>query len=453
MMSGKEKLYFLLNRIDDARIITPSGQPILIHPTGNLSNNYTVVELSQLFTKLEKDEKVLKVLKEAASGYMVLNLDPYRDFEDGCYHLEILPNFDDYLLKIQQEPEYQEFTGKNPASSPTKISGNALMTYEEKLNLIVKAVVEAKKATRKDQSTTLYLNATNGLDHLDREEIRNILLQLQDENALKVNPKTNRLLPIEQQPINPNYFLLDITDTFADWCVRYQVKQKGKIENLSEANFKEVYFVLTQLEDQLQLSQSDKFNFGFVTSVHDIQGYDSEDVDDLTNSYIKVLEYLKKIGVIKDYSHGAMSLDADVTLDITRYLEVMETAKKVKRSQEQIEPAIPVIPTNDKIQLAYNPNKGLLTVGNKTVKLNKDSFRAKLLELLLKDDKSRKKEWSWDEVIEAIENTKDEATTKENKGKFYPACDGLTKHIASKIGINDLLTFNKSTVQINSKYL
>src|SRR3989344_1704251 len=226
MMSGKEKLYFLLNRIDDARIITPSGQPILIHPTGNLSNNYTVVELSQLFTKLEKDEKVLKVLKEAASGYMVLNLDPYRDFEDGCYHLEILPNFDDYLLKIQQEPEYQEFTGKNPASSPTKISGNALMTYEEKLNLIVKAVVEAKKATRKDQSTTLYLNATNGLDHLDREEIRNILLQLQDENALKLNPKTNRLLPLSKQPANPSYFFVDILEGFDDWYEGYLMKQK-----------------------------------------------------------------------------------------------------------------------------------------------------------------------------------------------------------------------------------
>src|SRR3989344_1026257 len=147
MMSGKEKLYFLLNRIDDARIITPSGQPILIHPTGNLSNNYTVVELSQLFTKLEKDEKVLKVLKEAVSGYMVLNLDPYRDFEDGCYHLEILPNFDDYLLKIQQESEYQEFTGKKPIPE-TETQGlySKIAEVDEQIRIRREALAKAQSS-------------------------------------------------------------------------------------------------------------------------------------------------------------------------------------------------------------------------------------------------------------------------------------------------------------------
>ena len=94
-----------------------------------------------------------------------------------------------------------------------------------------------------------------------------------------------------------------------------------------------------------------------------------------------------------------------------------------------------------------------MSVESKKVKFKKESFRAKLLELLLKDDKSRKKEWSWDEVIEEIEDTKDKEATTENKKKFYPACDGLSKFIAQKIGVNDLLIFNKSTVQINPKYL
>ncbi len=105
------------------------------------------------------------------------------------------------------------------------------------------------------------------------------------------------------------------------------------------------------------------------------------------------------------------------------------------------------------VKVTYNPQKGELDIEGKKVKFKKDSFRAKLLELLLKDDKSRKKEWSWDEVIEAIEDTKDEELTKENKNKFYPACDGLSKFIAQKTGVNDLLTFTKSTVQINPKYL
>ena len=109
---------------------------------------------------------------------------------------------------------------------------------------------------------------------------------------------------------------------------------------------------------------------------------------------------------------------------------------------------MPVTPA----KLSYEPQKGILVIEGKQVKLNKESFRAKILELLLKDDKNKKKEWSWDEVIEEIEDTKDAELTKENKDKFYPACDGLQKHIALKIGINDLLIFNKSTVQINPKY-
>ncbi len=43
----------------------------------------------------------------------------YRDMDDGCYHIELLPSFDKYFLKIQQEPEYFEFTGKKP--SPEEI--------------------------------------------------------------------------------------------------------------------------------------------------------------------------------------------------------------------------------------------------------------------------------------------------------------------------------------------
>lgn len=333
------------------------------------------------------------------------------------------------------------------------------MTYEEKLDIVVEALREAKKFTRKDDLTKLYWGNGNGLSRVGLDATYDILLQLQDdEKIIKVDKKKTSNGSFDQtvdiQNGTKNFFLIDVLDdTFEDWYIRYQLKQKGKVENLSEANFKEVYFVLCQIEDQLQLNQIEKFNFSFINSVHDIQGYDSEDVDELTNGYIKVLDYLKKIGVVKDYAHGVMSLDADITLDIARFLEVLETAKKNKLSREQVEPEKPMTTVIDKVQATYDPKKGLLSIGTKTVKLNKDSFRAKLIELLLKDEKNKKNEWSWDEVIEAIEDTKDAELTKESKNKFYPACDGLTKHIASKIGINDLLIFNKSTVQLNPKYL
>lgn len=333
------------------------------------------------------------------------------------------------------------------------------MTYEEKLDIVVEAIREAKKFTRKDCLTKLYWGNGNGLSRVGLDATYEILLQLQDdEKVIKVAKNTSSKGNFDQtvdiQNGAKNYFMVDVLDdTFENWYINYKIKQKGKIENLSDANFKEVYFVLGQIEDQLQLNQSGKFNFSFVSSVHDIQGYESEDIDDLTNGYIKVLEYLKKIDVIKDYSHGVMSLDADISLNVARFLEILDTAKKVKQNRQQEEPVKPTTPAIDKIRVIYDAKKGLLSVGDKTVKLNKDSFRAKLIELLLKDDESRKYEWSWDEVIETIEDTKDTELTKESKNKFYPACDGLTKHIASKIGINDLLIFNKSTVQVNPKYL
>jgi len=115
-MTGKEKLYFLLDTIDDARTIAPSGQPVLIHPLNDLNNRYSRIELTQLFTKLEKDEQVLKVLRvpPRMSG-IFSDLDPYSDPSDGCYHLEVFATFDKYYSKIQQEPEYQKFTSKKPS--------------------------------------------------------------------------------------------------------------------------------------------------------------------------------------------------------------------------------------------------------------------------------------------------------------------------------------------------
>ncbi len=54
---------WFLNRIEDVRTITLSCQPLIIDPTNDLNRKFREIELTKLFTKLEKDEKVLKVLK------------------------------------------------------------------------------------------------------------------------------------------------------------------------------------------------------------------------------------------------------------------------------------------------------------------------------------------------------------------------------------------------------
>jgi len=471
MMDGKEKIYFLLDAIDDARTITPAGQPLIIDPTNDLNRNYRDIELAQLFIKLANDEKILKVLKAPSRTKdidIIEDLDPYDHADDGCWHIELLPTFDSYFLKIQQEPEIQEFTGKKPTST-TKPNSKGLINYEEKLDLVVKAVVEARKATRKDQTTTLYLNATNGLDGLDREEIRNILLQLQDENTLKLNLKTNRLLPLSQQPENPNYFFVDILEGFDDWYEGYLMKQKTGLESIDYINMLRIYDVVLDINEQVQLTNKTTVTIHLLPPLIRFSILFPADSIGLRDKYCETrwdsLKYLREKDVISDFKHNEglhrWQTTVTVSLKLSKfdefYQKISEEYVKRNKSDKKEEKLktdnLKIDPKKVTAKVTYNDQKGELDIEGKKVKFKKESFRAKLLELLLKDDKSRKKEWSWDEVIEAIEDTKDPDLTKEKKKKFYPACDGLSKHIASKIGVNDLLTFTKSTVQINSKYL
>lgn len=71
-MNGKEKLYFLLERIIDVRDIAPIGQALIIDPTNDLNRNYTDAELLQLFTKLESDE-LLPISMRKSEKSIVIN--------------------------------------------------------------------------------------------------------------------------------------------------------------------------------------------------------------------------------------------------------------------------------------------------------------------------------------------------------------------------------------------
>lgn len=125
-MSGKEKLYFLLDAIVDVRNMAPSGQALAINPADDLNNKISHDELNQLFTKLERDEKVL-TLQQIPSKFrtiqIVEDLDIYGSYpdDDGRWHFNLLSNFDKYYITIQHEQEYQDFTGKVPSDVHEKI--------------------------------------------------------------------------------------------------------------------------------------------------------------------------------------------------------------------------------------------------------------------------------------------------------------------------------------------
>lgn len=213
-MSGKQKVYFLLNKIVDKKELTPKGQPIFLHPADDLNNEYSDIELSQIYTKLEKDEHVIKVLKSPTGD--PLNLDPYADFEDGHYYLKLLPAFDNYYLKIQQEPEYQEFTGKKPhLQTSVQVSTSLIESLYMKIAEVDEQIRIRREAWAKAQSTIndnpFYAEATRTghlakLEEQAQTDIGNFIKQketyLAELNLRKSDtqlPKSSQAQPSEEK--------------------------------------------------------------------------------------------------------------------------------------------------------------------------------------------------------------------------------------------------------------
>lgn len=334
------------------------------------------------------------------------------------------------------------------------------MTYQEKLKKVVYKLKEERELTRKGLKTLVSFD-DRSFTKVGIDSISKILLQLQDdEKILKI---VEALQPIETVPteqiISPSnddhyegveFISVKLDKKFDDWYEQYLIKEKSRIENISNENFQKIFDTLLLIEDQLQITQSNKLTIDFVSSFRDVEGYEQADINDLIDHYTQALSYLKNIEVVQSFSSQQNSLNSSIIINISFFNETMDKAKNRKKNEKLPAKKITVI-THAPVK--YDHQKGILTINGKKVVLKKDSFRARLLKILLTNDKSAKKEWSWDEVIEEIEGIKDTVTLKENKKKFYPACDGLSKHIASKTGINDLLIFNKSTVHIDPKYL
>src|SRR3989344_3413330 len=139
------------------------------------------------------------------------------------------------------------------------------MTYEAKLDLILKALVEAKKASRNEHSTKLYIKEDNFLEKIGKEEVQDILSKLEYENKiLTVNPIYNRLLTPSSQPKNLDYLLVNINSKFDNWYIQYLIQQKSAIENISETNFKNISHIMHLIEEQIELDQSEKLAIDFI---------------------------------------------------------------------------------------------------------------------------------------------------------------------------------------------
>ncbi|MFC1626849.1 hypothetical protein ACFL1P_01445 [Patescibacteria group bacterium] len=162
--------------------MTPSGKPILIHPLGELNAKYSIVELTNLLTKLQDDEKVLKVTKTPTQ-------DPFgmSDYNDGYYGVVLLSAFDEFYTNIQQEPEYQEFTGKKPSTpkSHNKTQSKPDRKSLKKIWELLQEIEEKKGITTKDNPVRITSYDPSNKTNEDLYEARKTILEkLQSLNAL-----------------------------------------------------------------------------------------------------------------------------------------------------------------------------------------------------------------------------------------------------------------------------
>lgn len=113
------------------------------------------------------------------------------------------------------------------------------MKIEEELNLIIKAILEAKEYTRKGHEVRVDITSENGLDRIYPDKLIDLLLQLQDDEKIlkiKASPEwTYRPdtmdLELAEVLSDINYpsigeFTIDILSGFDDWYANYWEKRR-----------------------------------------------------------------------------------------------------------------------------------------------------------------------------------------------------------------------------------
>jgi hypothetical protein len=137
-LHGKEKIWFLINRLLDEREVTEAGQPVALHPMNDLNNHYPPMDFIQLTAKLQKEHNAIKLLNNMPT-----------DQTNGKYLIELLPDFDNYVAQLRKDPKYLEYIGEKPEPEPTQkaepISAsharkNGIMTGKEKIQAIVEEI-------------------------------------------------------------------------------------------------------------------------------------------------------------------------------------------------------------------------------------------------------------------------------------------------------------------------
>ena len=187
------------------------------------------------------------------------------------------------------------------------------MTYEEKLDLILQSISEAKKSTRKDHYTKLYYTADNGLKDLKLSEIHDILLQLQDdEKIIKIQD-----IPTELKTLHLKFddtiegekdcFLIDTPEEFTIWYEAHILTNISKIGNIDWINLLKIFDVVIDIKQELQITGTNTVYIDSLPQLVKFPHLFPQDDIGTRRKYqdyrIQGVDFLSKRGIVKDYKY------------------------------------------------------------------------------------------------------------------------------------------------------
>jgi hypothetical protein len=186
-LHGKEKIWFLINRLLDEREVTEAGQPVALHPMNDLNGHYEKMDFVQLTEKLEKEHKAIKLLNQVPTDQTNLK-----------YLIELLPNFDDYVAELRKDPKYLDWIGEKPEndvppkSEPISVNHarkNGVMTGKEKVQAVIEEINNKHQGLV--TGNTVLLHSGNleerGLQMHEQKQVLDILAN--DKKVIKYTAK------------------------------------------------------------------------------------------------------------------------------------------------------------------------------------------------------------------------------------------------------------------------
>lgn len=185
-LHGKEKIWFLINRLLEEREVTEDGKPIGLQLANDLNNHYSPMDFVQMVEKIEKEHKAARLIAMPT------------DQTYNKYLIEILPDFDDYVLELRKDPKYLDWIGEKPEtdkprSEPITVNHarkNGVMTGKEKIQAVVEDI--NNKYQGLVTGNTVLLHSGNleerGLQLHEQQQVLSILAK--DKKVIKYIAKS-----------------------------------------------------------------------------------------------------------------------------------------------------------------------------------------------------------------------------------------------------------------------